>query len=92
MPNTSPKDGSRTTYCGMAGPCDTQSNPLERFSEPGIVTNSIALKKVILRLPVLDDTRYQKARAFATVPRSRRNIGRSRTPEPPPEGGKAPKG
>ncbi|MGE0061883.1 MAG: cyclase family protein [Xanthobacteraceae bacterium] len=52
-------DGFRTTYYEMVGQYGTHVDPPAHFAEGGITMDKIPLKQMILRLIVLDNTRYQ---------------------------------
>ncbi len=57
-PYTIAKDGFRATYYEMVGQYGTHVDPPAHFAENGIAMDQIALKQMILRLVVLDDTPY----------------------------------
>jgi kynurenine formamidase len=57
-PYTIPKDGFRATYYEMVGQYGTHVDPPAHFAPDGITVDQIALKQMILRLVVLDDTPY----------------------------------
>jgi kynurenine formamidase len=59
-PYTIPKDGFRTTYYNMVGQYGTHVDPPAHFAPTGITMDRIPLKRMILRLVVLDDTPYLK--------------------------------
>lgn len=58
-PYTIKDDGFRTTYYEMVGQYGTHVDPPAHFAEGGITMDKIPLKQMILRLIVLDNTRYQ---------------------------------
>ena len=57
-PYTIAKDGFRATYYEMVGQYGTHVDPPAHFAENGITMDQIPLKRMILRLVVLDDTPY----------------------------------
>lgn len=57
-PYTIPKDGFRATYYEMVGQYGTHVDPPAHFASDGITMDQIPLKRMILRLVVLDDTPY----------------------------------
>jgi kynurenine formamidase len=59
-PYTIPKDGFRTTYYQLVGQYGTHVDPPAHFAPHGITMDRIPLKRMILRLVVLDDTPYLK--------------------------------
>jgi kynurenine formamidase len=59
-PYTIAKDGFRTTYYNMVGQYGTHVDPPAHFAPNGITMDKIPLKRMILRLVVLDDTPYLK--------------------------------
>jgi len=58
-PYTIKQDGFRTTYYNMVGQYGTHVDPPAHFAADGITMDNIPLKQMILRLIVLDNTRYQ---------------------------------
>ena len=57
-PYTIPKDGFRATYYEMVGQYGTHVDPPAHFAPDGITMDQIPLKRMILRLVVLDDTPF----------------------------------
>jgi kynurenine formamidase len=57
-PYTIPKDGFRTTFYEMVGQYGTHVDPPAHFAENGITMDKIPVKRMILPLVVLDDTRF----------------------------------
>src|SRR5580692_1017986 len=57
-PYTIAKDEFRATYYQMVGQYGTHVDPPAHFAESGITMDKIPLKKMILRLVVLDDTPF----------------------------------
>jgi kynurenine formamidase len=60
-PYTIAKDGFRATYYEMVGQYGTHVDPPAHFAPDGITMDRIPLKRMILRLVVLDDTPYLAA-------------------------------
>jgi kynurenine formamidase len=58
QPYTIAKDGFRTTFYEMVGQYGTHVDPPAHFADGGITMDKIPLTKMILRLVVLDDTRF----------------------------------
>jgi kynurenine formamidase len=58
VPYTIAKDGFRATYYEMVGQYGTHIDPPAHFAPNGITLDQIPLKRMILRLIVLDDTPY----------------------------------
>ncbi len=57
-PYTIAKDGFRATFYRMVGQYGTHIDPPAHFAENGVTMDRIPVKKMILRLVVLDDTPY----------------------------------
>jgi kynurenine formamidase len=60
-PYTIVKDGFRATYYEMVGQYGTHVDPPAHFAPDGLTMDQIPLKRMILRLVVLDDTPYLAA-------------------------------
>jgi kynurenine formamidase len=58
QPYTIAKDGFRTTFYEMVGQYGTHVDPPAHFADGGITMDKIPVTKMILRLVVLDDTRF----------------------------------